>query len=82
MFDYQYTREQIEGDGYNINNNARVDEYGNPIPLAKEIEAVFINDRFRVICHDLTCTIEFERELSSSEKLELDAIVQAHKDNT
>lgn len=81
MADYTYSRELIQGVGYNINHPQRVDEADNQIYLAKEIEEQLPGKVFIVSCFSHECIVSFEEELTSEEESILAAVVQAHKDN-
>ena len=80
-YTYTYTRE-IVNDKWDINNPVRVDEEGNQIYLAKEIESAIPEKRFKIFCEESVCDSEFQEELSGTEKTQLDVVVADHKSNT
>ena len=80
-FNYEYTREKIEG-MWDINNPLRVDGEGNQIRLSSEVQAAIPAMPFKMNCEGALALFSFETELSAGEKSTLDTTVQNHKDNT
>lgn len=79
---YDYERRKIPG-GFDSNNVNRVNESGNQIFIAKEIESVIPGKRFLVRC-DLCCIkilFDEEDDLTDAEKVTLDMVVSTHRAN-
>jgi len=80
MADYTFGREVVDG-LYNIDNPARVDELGNPIHLAREVEDALPGKTFTLDCAGDVATFSFEAELTGAEYATLAATVARHKTN-
>jgi len=81
MFIYKYTREILEGNGYNINNSFRKDSAGNQIYLSKEVSDLLPEKKFILYCNDGIADFMFKTELNDEEKQLLDTCVYNHKNN-
>lgn len=81
MADYTFTRTRLNGH-WDIRNPARVDQEGNQIYLAKEIETALPGKSFRVVCEGTNCTVKFDATLTDAEETTLTNTVNAHKNNT
>lgn len=81
MFDYNYTRDLVNGK-FNIENELRVDGEGNHIYLFHEIKAIIPDNKFTIECNNTNVTISFEQELTSEQQTLLDTVVANHKNNT
>lgn len=80
MIEYTYSRELVDGD-YNINNPARLDEFGNQIRITSEIEAALPGLFFKVKCSGENVTISFNDPLTEEQHDLLDTVVSNHKNN-
>jgi len=78
---YEYSRELIENDGWNINNPNRLDEFGERIYLSTEIADSVEGKKFKIHGEESFLYIEYEEELTIDEKLILDTVVYNHKNN-
>jgi hypothetical protein len=91
MTAYNYTRELINGGSYDgkwdIPNPERLATEDRSKCLENEIIAAVaitkaLSPGCSMVCNGATCTINFTEALSGAEKLALDALVTAHKNNT
>lgn len=72
MADYNYEcSRQIVNDSYNIDNAAKVDESGNPIHLAKLVEAAIPGENFMLRCNGPLAVFIFENELTLGQQTTL-----------
>lgn len=81
MVEYIYTR-NVVGGKYDIDNPNRVDEGGNQIYLAKEVESQFPTRKFTLHCDNSEAKFIFITALSEAQKTTLDTIVSNHQNNT
>lgn len=81
MFTYIYTREIVNG-FFDIDNPLKVDENGNQIFLAMDVDAKFPGKVSSVKSAGYDCCVNFEEELTPEEKAELDQVVADHKNYT
>lgn len=81
-YEYFFTREMIPDDGWDINNKFRVDDQGNQILLANEVENLLPGKLFKLSCKESEVKFEFQTELNNDERIILNNAVQAHKSNT
>lgn len=67
---------------YDIDNPNRVDELGNPILIAKEINDAFPGKPATVLCAETEAIVRFENSTLSEQEIEqLNLIVSNHKGN-
>lgn len=81
MAEYICERNIVSG-SYDIENPNRLDGESSQIHLAKEIEALFPGNGFKLVCEDTEAKFIFESALSSGEQSTLLNAVMAHKNNT
>ena len=82
MSDYSFTRNQTSY-GWDIPDNPyHIDSYGNPIPLAKEVEAALPGMPFTLRCDGTQATFSFDSTLSPSEETTLNNTVETHRLDT
>ena len=78
----EYTYERIlTNNAYDIDNPLRIDESGEQICLAKEVESSLPGKKFKLRCNHTEAKFIFEVELTPEEKTILDGKVINHKNN-
>lgn len=78
---YDYTRDFLDDNIWDIDNPYRRDVDGHQIYLSNEIENAIPEKHFRIYCEDMYVYINFDTELTSEEKSILDTTVSNHKNN-
>lgn len=75
---YEYSR-QVVNCSYNIDNAAKVDGEGNPIHLAKLVEAAIPGEKFVLRCNGPLAVFIFENKLTVGQQTTLTNIVTTYK---
>lgn len=77
MFDYNYSREIVDG-CFDINNQYDIDGESNVIPLCDTIKTALSKD-CNIKCAGTAVVISFETELSAGEQTTLDTTISTYK---
>ena len=77
---YPYVR-AIVGEGYDVDNELRLDGEDLQIHIAKEIEAALPGKQFKMYCEGTSAKACFTEALTVEEKTILDQVFSDHKAN-